>query len=152
MLIRQGDLPMTDANTTTGRCLCGEVTFAFEGAPSWTCYCHCESCRRNCSAPVTAYLGLFTTSFRWTGTKPATYQSSHDVQRRFCRSCGTPMAFLSDRYPGEIHLYIASLDDPEAYAPKVHVLTDERLSWFETADDLPRKPGFGKARTDAAKP
>ncbi len=126
----------------TGHCLCGNTTFEFDGDPTWACYCHCDSCRRNCSAPVTAFLGLPEKRFRWTGQEPATYESTPSVRRRFCSTCGTPMAFEADHYPGEIHLYIASLDDPHAISPQMHVHHEERLSWFETDDDLKRISGF----------
>lgn len=130
-------------NTTKGRCLCGAVTFAFTGAPGWTGYCHCESCRRNCSAPVTAFTTVAAARFRWTGDAPATYASSPGTRRRFCAACGTPMAFEADHYPGEVHLYLASLDDPAALAPSEHVHHRERLAWLDISDNLPRTDGFG---------
>jgi hypothetical protein len=48
------------------------------------------------------------------------------------------MAFESDRFPNEIHLYAASLEHPEDYRPDFHVHYGEHLPWFDTADDLPR--------------
>jgi hypothetical protein len=127
----------------SGRCLCGEVTYAFTGAENWTGYCHCESCRRNTSSPVTAFLGVPLAAFRFTGKAPAVYESSPGVRRLFCARCGTPMAFEADRYPGEIHLYAASLDHPETYRPQCHVHAAERLPWFDVKDELPRHPGSG---------
>ncbi|QYX55803.1 GFA family protein [Roseovarius sp. SCSIO 43702] len=127
---------------TTGHCLCGSVTYSFEGQPGWTGYCHCESCRRNCSAPVTAFLTVAASGFRWTGATPERYASSKGVRRSFCAACGTPMAFEADHYPGEVHLYMASLSDPAAFHPAEHVHHEERLPWFDVADDLPRFEGF----------
>ncbi len=129
--------------TITGRCLCGAITFTLDAPPDWAGYCHCESCRRNCSAPVTAFLTGPASGFRWTGAIPASYESSQGARRHFCATCGTPMAFEADHYPGEVHLYIASLDDPGAIRPREHVHHEERLPWFEIADDLPRTEGFG---------
>jgi len=130
--------------TKTGRCLCGEVTFAFEEPVNWQAYCHCESCRRNTSSPVTAFLGVPREAFRFTGKRPKTYESSPGVRRLFCGRCGSPMAFEADRYAGEIHLYAASLDAPEAYRPQVHVHYSERLPWFEVKDELRRFPHSGE--------
>ncbi|SLN72880.1 Glutathione-dependent formaldehyde-activating enzyme [Roseovarius albus] len=127
--------------TTKGRCLCGAVSFAFDGAPSWTCYCHCESCRRNCSAPVTAYLGVERTQFRWSSAPPTIYESSPGTRRLFCSTCGTPMAFEAERYPDEVHLYIASLEDPAAVHPTKHVHFEEHLPWMDIHDTLPRSAG-----------
>jgi hypothetical protein len=40
-----------------------------------------------------------------------------------------------------IETYVACLDDPQACAPDRHGFIDERLSWFDVADDLPRYSG-----------
>ena len=124
--------------THSGHCLCGAVSWQFDGPVSWQCYCHCEDCRRNCAAPVAAYLGTPLEQFRWTGKAPETYNSSPGVTRSFCGTCGTPMAFQAERYAGEIHLYIATLDNPADIAPTFHVHYRERLPWFHLSDDLPK--------------
>jgi hypothetical protein len=56
----------------------------------------------------------------------------------FCERCGTPMAFEHDKYPDEIHLYVASLDSSEGFEPQFHVHWAERVGWVEVSDDLPR--------------
>lgn len=131
--------------TTRGRCLCGAVRFEYDGPANWCVHCHCESCRRATSSPVTTYVGVPRDRARWTGAEPQTYASSPGVQRLFCGHCGAPMAYLSDRWPDEIHVFAASLEHPERLAPQAHVYHAERLPWFETADDLPRYPGTGGA-------
>lgn len=129
--------------TTRGRCLCGEITYEFDGAENWRSYCHCESCRRNTSSPVTAFFGVPRAAFRFTGRAPAVYASSPGVRRLFCGRCGSPMAYETDRRPHEIDLYAASLEDPERYRPDAHTHVAERLSWFDVRDDLPRHPHSG---------
>jgi hypothetical protein len=124
--------------TTRGRCLCGGVTFSYEGPELWRGYCHCESCRRNTASPATAFLGVPADKAALQGEGLAVYVSSPGVKRSFCKRCGTPMAFESEREPGEIHFYAATLEHPEAYAPDFHVHVGERLPWFEISDDLPR--------------
>src|SRR3546814_7486756 len=101
--------------TTRGRCLCGEVTYEFDGAENWRAYCHCESCRRNTSSPVTAFFGVSRSAFRFTGKAPAVYASSPGVRRLFCGRCGSPMAYETDRRPQEIDLYALNLEHPEDY-------------------------------------
>lgn len=127
----------------SGRCLCGDVTYAFSGPENWRGYCHCESCRRNTASPVAAFFGVPRAAFRFTGKAPAVYASSPGVRRLFCARCGTPMAYDSDRFPDEIHLYAASLDDPAAFAPEAHFFFAEHLPWFDVQDDLPRHPAGG---------
>lgn len=127
---------------TSGRCLCGAVAYEFEGEPLWSSYCHCETCRRTCSAPVAAFLGVDRIAFRWTGEAPAAYESSPGVRRLFCGRCGSPMAYDSERDMRVIHLYAASLDEPAAYRPTLHVHHAERLPWFDVKDGLPRRPAL----------
>ncbi|MGI9406729.1 MAG: GFA family protein [Hyphomicrobiaceae bacterium] len=127
--------------TTTGRCLCGEVTYSFTGQPSGVDYCHCDSCRRNCSAPVTAFVEVPRENFSFTGETPKIYESSPGIRRLFCGNCGAPVAYDADWDKTDIHLYLAAFDDPEAFAPAAHVFAGEQLSWFETSDRLPRYEG-----------
>jgi hypothetical protein len=127
----------------TGRCLCGAVSWTYEGPENWRGHCHCASCRRNTASPFTTFMGVPYAAFRFTGAEPATYVSSPGVRRRFCPACGTPVAYEAERYPLEIHLYAASLDDPTDFAPQFHVHDAERLPWITLADDLPRFPHAG---------
>lgn len=120
----------------TGHCLCGAVSYAFEGAPNWQAHCHCESCRRNCAAPFTSYFGVSHGKWRWTGTEPAAYASSPGVRRHFCTRCGTPMAFEGERWSHEIHFYAATLADPAAFRPTAHVNWNEHLPWVKLDDGL----------------
>ena len=130
---------MTDlSGGGSGRCLCGAVTYTFDGPPNWQAHCHCESCRRNCSAPFTSYLGIDHGKWRWTGAMPATYASSPGVRRQFCATCGTPMAFEGADWAHEIHFYAASLTDPAAFHPTAHVNWNEHPPWVMPDDGLKR--------------
>lgn len=127
--------------TTSGSCLCKRTTWAFEGDVTWACYCHCDDCRRNCAAPVVAWLGIPVGAFEWTGEAPRTFNSSRGVQRHFCETCGSPMGFEAAHYPGGMHLYAASLDDPTAFEPTFHVNYQSKLPWLHMHDDLPKYEG-----------
>ncbi len=124
----------------TGRCLCGAIRYRAPSTPKWTALCHCDSCRRSASAPYVAWMGFAAESVLWTGERHF-YKSSEIATRGFCPDCGTQLSFESTRWPGEIHLYAVSLDDPEAYVPQLHCHVDERLSWVEIHDDLPKYQG-----------
>ena len=124
---------------THGHCLCGAEAFEFDGAPNWVAHCHCDSRRRNCSAPFTRYLGVADGGWDWTGSPPATYASSPGAVRLFCTVCGSPMAFRGDRWPGEIHFHAASLADLASVTPRLHVNWAEPLPWIALADGLPVK-------------
>lgn len=127
--------------TTRGHCLCKETAWEFDGEISWACYCHCDDCRRNCAAPVVAWLGVSASDFKWLGKAAKMINSSSGVNRYFCATCGSPMGFAADHYPGGMHLYAASLDDPTNFKPTFHVNYQSKLPWLEMNDDLPKYDG-----------
>ena len=130
---------MTLTPPFTGRCLCGAVTYRCTEAPLWQGHCHCESCRRATASPFTSFLGVRNGTWDWTSGAPATYASSPGVQRDFCPTCGTPMAYSTTRWPDEKHFYAATLDDPTAFTPERHYHADERLPWVHLADGIPEE-------------
>ena len=130
-----------------GRCFCGSIRFEIDPPVEACVTCHCESCRRQCSAPMTAYVGVADGNWRWTSAPPKIYRSSPGVERTFCADCGTPLSFRSKKMSGVMHLYLAALEDPEAFAPTLHVAHEEKLNWLKLGDDLPTcvGPDYTKA-------
>lgn len=120
-----------------GRCLCSSIQFEIDEPVEACVNCHCDSCRRQCSAPMTTYVGINDGNWRWTQGTPKTYKSSPGVERSFCDNCGTPLSFRSDSMSGVMHVYVASLDEPEKFQPTLHVASEEKLSWLKLADNLP---------------
>lgn len=113
-----------------GRCLCGRTRFSFDSSRvRQQLVCHCESCRRATSSPMTGFFTVPDTAWRWTGAAPAEYASSPGVTRGFCGTCGSPMFYRTDRRPGETDFYAASLVDPAEFAPTATAFYDEHLPW-----------------------
>ena len=129
---------------TRGHCLCRAIAYEFDGEPRWVAHCHCDSCRRANSAAVATYLCVEIEQFKYLQGEPAVFESSAGVRRYFCPRCGSPMAYTADRYPGEVHLHIGTLADPNQFAPRAHIFVGEQLSWFDTADDLRRFEKLGR--------
>lgn len=48
------------------------------------------------------------------------------------------MAYEAERFPGEIHFYATTLDDPADFKPDFHVHYRERVEWLHITDDLPK--------------
>jgi len=131
---------MQHSDQHTGHCLYGDIRFKFDpDAVRFVANCHCESCRRATGSPVTTFIGVRDSGWRWLGAEPAVYESSPGVRRSFCPRCGTPVAYASESYPGEIHFYAALLIDPSALKPTEDAHSGERLDWCPMAADLPQK-------------
>ncbi|MDW3222938.1 MAG: GFA family protein [Paracoccaceae bacterium] len=127
-----------------GGCACGNLRYTVSGPPNWTALCHCDDCRRACSAPIVAWMGYSLNRVDWDGVR-ATRASSAFATRGFCPECGTQMSFESSRWPGEVHLYPVTLDDPSDYVPDLHCYVSERLTWLHVVDDLPKHAGSADA-------
>ena len=138
------------ASTATGRCLCGSTRFVAGAAALWSCYCHCDSCRRATASPVTVFVGFPAVAVTFTGEGLAHHASSPGVERGFCQACGTPLWYRSDRWPGEVHVYAATLDDPAAFPPTFHVHWAEKLPWLTIGDALPKYGGGSAGEPGAA--
>ena len=82
---------------TTGHCLCRAISFAYEGEPRWTLNCHCESCRRATSSPMTTWVTVLRDAFRFTRGEPSYYASSPGVRRGFPGVLARTTAALSRR-------------------------------------------------------
>ena len=121
-----------------GGCLCGAVRYRIDAPPLWIGYCHCKTCRHSTGAPVTMFVGAAAGSVKFANDKRTVFVSSPGVERGFCPTCGTPLTYESERFPGEVHFHISTFDDPQALQPAFHVFHEERLNWLEIDDDLPR--------------
>jgi len=90
---------------------------------------------------MTSYIGVEDGRWRWTGEVPKTYHSSPGVERSFCDNCGSPISFRSQSMSGVMHLYVASMEEPEKFEPILHVAIEEKLPWLNIGDDLPKREG-----------
>ena len=59
--------------------------------------------------------------------------------RTFCGRCGTSLTYQGERWPGEMHVLVATLDRPEAVTPQGEAFAEERLAWLHLAP-APERP------------
>ncbi|MDF2234205.1 GFA family protein [Albimonas sp. CAU 1670] len=129
--------------TYAGRCQCGACRFEFEGPANWVGHCHCLSCRRASSSPLTTYVAAENGRWRWTGAAPKVWSSSAQAHWHRCPTCGDLMAYASDKpkLAHEIHFLLALVEDPAGLSPTVHWHWDERVDWFPVDDALKKVSG-----------
>ena len=138
------DLKLPDQPALTGGCLCGAIRYEARGGPYHRGYCHCVTCRRASGAPVVAWFSVKLPEFRLVQGEPKVFISSDHGERRFCGDCGSQLFFDDYRYPDEIDIATASLDDPNPVPPGFHLFTRSRIAWVKFGDGLPT---FPEART-----
>lgn len=119
--------------TFEGGCFCGAVRYRLETPPMFVHCCHCRDCQRQTGGAF-AINGLIETD-RITlacGTpqpvRMATESGSpHDIHR--CPSCATALWSDYGARPALRFVRLATLDDPSAFAPDVHIFTRSKLPW-----------------------
>ena len=129
----------------TGGCHCGAIRYSVQGDPAHVALCHCTDCRRSSGAPMVCWAAFTESDFAVTQGKPTVFNSSGKAMRHFCPQCGTGVYYTNAEFlPGIVDVQSATLDDPNALPPGIHIQTAERLHWMEQAHTLPsfeRFPG-----------
>ena len=87
---------------------------------------------------MVGWIGVTHGHWQWTVDDPGSVASSPGATRYFCRSCGTSLAYASDRWDYEIHFTAASLDDPGTFVPTFHSYFSEALPAVRPDDGLRR--------------
>lgn len=127
-----------------GRCHCGNIHYEMPEKVLHHALCHCSDCRRHAGAPMVGWAMLPADQLKITGN-PKTYRSSENGRRLFCGDCGTSLFYANEKVlPGLIDVQTGTLDDASQLPAQVHIQVAERISWMETAHDLPvfqRYPG-----------
>ncbi len=131
---------MNDETRMEGGCLCGAVRYSLSGPPFAAEYCHCRMCQKGAGAVVVSWMDFRIEEVTWTAGKPSEYESSEDVWRGFCATCGSTLSFRDSRHPDYLTLTIASLDDPNLVMPTYHIYTESQVQWLVIDDECERYP------------
>lgn len=125
-----------------GGCLCGATRYVADQI-LWSAHCHCPSCRRATGAGFASYLGVAAAGLRWQGPEPLRHASSSGTEWLRCACCGSPLAYRSERWPGEVHLQAGSLDRAEQFRAETEVNSASHLGWTELARPAPHQMAAG---------
>ena len=120
----------------TGGCLCGKIRYQVSGVPNWVAVCHCVSCRRATGALLSVYAGFDDAAFRYSDGEVIIHASSNGVERSFCGDCGSSLTYSSTRWPGEVHILVATFDDPSPHIPKAQVYVKDALPWLPALNEI----------------
>ena len=115
------------------RCHCGAVEMVATLPSRFCAHCYCQSCRVTHASGVVTWIGFKRDQVRFTRGEDLVnnYQSSSGVHRKFCKRCGTRLAFESqhNNWGDEMHLPLALFVTAVDRAPQVNSFPDERPAW-----------------------
>ncbi len=139
-----------DAARVTGGCLCGAVTYEVRGPLRDILFCHCRNCRRT-HGHFSAYASsrredLVVTEDRGLKWYHTDEDVTPDVQRGFCRECGSSL-FWDPRGQDFVYISAGALDPPSGVKGAGHIWLSEAGDYYEIPDDaLPRADGSSHGR------
>ncbi|WP_033075519.1 GFA family protein [Sphingopyxis sp. MWB1] len=122
----------------SGGCQCGAVRYRAAAVLDTSHICHCRMCQKAAGNFFAALIGIPRDAFQWTRGKPATFNSSDQVERGFCRDCGTPL-YYDYRESRHLSVTTGSLDEPGKFPPRMQFGVEGRLHWFDTLPALPEE-------------
>lgn len=122
-----------------GGCLCGQVRWRATAVPANVRICHCRLCQKATGGAFFARAIFRADDIAWQGETTA-WPSSPRIDRLSCARCGTPMFARPKDAPARLGVSLATLDDPGAIAPTVHIWVSSKLDWLKLDDGLPQCP------------
>lgn len=125
--------------TFEGQCACGAVRFRLTSAPMFVHCCHCRDCQRQTGGAfvINALIETDRIVLERGVVKPTPMPTDsgrpHDIYR--CGDCGTAVWADYGGRPAMRFVRVATLEDPAALPPDVHIFTRSKLPWVRLADD-----------------
>lgn len=130
---------MTDLHT--GSCLCGAVSYSFEGDPKTVAICHCIDCQKSTGSPFATLMLVSKKKITQDGemvTYAVTGESGGTNTRASCAKCGSLIFEESSGMPGSKLISVGTLDDFSWVKPQFHCWVSSKQPWLELNDDLPK--------------
>ena len=129
-----------------GNCFCGSVQYQVSSILNHLCFCHCESCRRAAGGAYVPWGTCKLADFVVTGGQLVHHQSSEDVNRGFCKHCGTSITYQHNARGEEIDIALVTLVEPKSFEPQRHIWVQDKLPWINISDGLPQfNRGYNEA-------
>ncbi len=126
-----------------GQCYCASVRFEIT-FPALSCsHCHCEDCRRIHGAAFVTWTNVPLKQFRFLAgeAKLRKYESHPGIRWGFCGDCGTSLFYDCDDAPENVYVTVANLTGPLDRKPALHYSIEEKVSWLDVRDTLPKVIG-----------
>jgi len=124
-----------------GGCSCGQVRYRLTSGPMFVNCCHCHDCQRQSGGAFAINALIETDRIEMLAGEPVPIRMPtdsggiHDIYR--CPACQTALWSDYGGRPVLRFVRVATLDDPEAMPPDVHIFTRSKLSWVGLPEDVP---------------
>lgn len=119
------------ADILEGSCLCGTVRFELSAPPTELMHCHCRMCQKAHGAVFATFGRVAHAAFSVVqgADSLASYRSSPQARRTFCRVCGSMLQFIRDGSE-TFGLVVSALDVSLEPAPIRELHKESKIAWL----------------------
>ncbi|MBL8548957.1 MAG: GFA family protein [Hyphomonadaceae bacterium] len=137
-----------------GRCLCGAVEIEIGVPARWAWHDHAKKSRLAHGSAYATYVGCWRSRFRIVkGEKALRSYEDREARavRRFCGTCGTPIAYERASSPQMVNCPRALFETRTGREPRYHANIDELQEWTYMGERLSPLKGFPGIVWDAGR-
>jgi hypothetical protein len=134
-----------------GGCACGAVRYRLTSPPLFVHCCHCRDCQRQAgsafaiNALIEADRFVVLSGETAPSAMPTDSGRPHLVHR--CTACGTALWSEYGGRPTLRFARVATLDDPTALTPDVHIYVRSKLPWVALPAGVPAFEAYYDSKT-----
>ena len=125
----------------SGGCLCGAVKFGFEKLNLISAHhCHCIDCQKSTGSGKATILMLPSKAIKMEGElkfHTTTTASGRNMNRGFCRECGSPVLSFIEEMPEVKFVKAGSLDDSSWLMIDSNFFSSSAHAWSPIDEDIP---------------
>ena len=126
-------------NKISGSCLCGKVSYQFEGPIRIFQYCHCTRCRKFTGSAHASSILIDPPNFEWLSGEEHVGRfelpEAKHYATSFCKHCGSSLPWLTQSGKTVI-VPAGTLDDDPQARPIHNVYYADRAPWYVDAGSL----------------
>ena len=128
------------SKSTKGSCLCGAVSYQFQGPEYVFQYCHCSRCRKFTGSAHASNIIISPDQFEWLTGDDQIGRYEHPEAKHFatcfCRQCGSSLPWMAQS-GGAMIIPAGTLDEDPEIRPSQNIFWKDRAVWREGVESLP---------------
>ena len=129
-----------------GSCLCGGITYEYNGEITEVAVCHCNQCKRAQGTPIATNAPIDFDKFKISSGEELlkSFYSSPNKRRVFCSNCGSPIFSQRTDMPDTIRLRVGTVMEGNIPEPAYQAFCESKSDWFVLDDN---KPAYQQGKT-----
>ncbi len=123
----------------SGSCLCGEISYQFDGPVKVFQYCHCSRCQKFTGSAHASNIIINPAQFQWlcgeTSIGRFELPDAKHFATSFCKKCGSSLPWLTQSGKAVV-VPAGTLNDDPKIRPVHNIYFADKAPWHKEVDDL----------------